>query len=229
MARDFPGTAGNYFDLGDVVDITGTALTVACWVRPDSTLNYDWWVSKEDGIANIQYALAGVGEIGGASTGTAQFRIGSPSVINAVATATSLGTGVWKHLAGVKNGSGAGALKIYLNGVQDGSVADTLVIGHLGTPLRFGTRGNDDIVQADGRLAEVGIWDAALSVAEILALAKGTSPGQVRPLSLKGYWPLFGFPTPELDRSSGKHVANLTGTVPQVAHAPVAPHYPFVG
>ena len=42
----------------------------------------------------------------------------------------------------------------------------------------------------DGRLAEVGIWNAALTAAEIASLAKGMTCDKIRPQNLVFYAPL---------------------------------------
>ena len=42
----------------------------------------------------------------------------------------------------------------------------------------------------DGKLAEVGIWNVALTAAEIASLAKGMTCDKVRPQSLVFYAPL---------------------------------------
>jgi hypothetical protein len=55
--------------------------------------------------------------------------------------------------------------------------------------VRIGLRG-DLSEQLDGRVAHVGIWNAALTDEEILRLAQGKLPPQVRPENLAGYWPL---------------------------------------
>jgi hypothetical protein len=41
-----------------------------------------------------------------------------------------------------------------------------------------------------GLIAEVGIWNVALTDDEVLALAKGFTPDQIRPQSLIAYLPL---------------------------------------
>ena len=43
---------------------------------------------------------------------------------------------------------------------------------------------------ADARIAECGIWNAALTAAEIASLAKGMTPDKIRPQSLVFYAPL---------------------------------------
>lgn len=63
----------------------------------------------------------------------------------------------------------------------------------------------------NGRLAEAGIWNVALSAADILQLSKGVSPRLVRPEALVAYWPLVGRASPEPDLRGGFDLT-LTGT-----------------
>lgn len=50
-----------------------------------------------------------------------------------------------------------------------------------------------------GRAAEVGVWDVALSAADIAMLTAGLSPLAVQPANLIGYWPLVGRTSPEIN------------------------------
>ena len=43
----------------------------------------------------------------------------------------------------------------------------------------------------DGLIAEVGIWNAALTAAEVASLAKGMTCDKVRPNALVAYFPLI--------------------------------------
>ncbi len=51
--------------------------------------------------------------------------------------------------------------------------------------------GTSGIQFCDGRIAEVGIWNAALTAAEIASLAKGMACDKIRPQSLVFYAPLI--------------------------------------
>lgn len=218
MARDIPGTSANYLSVGDVaaIDITGTALTVAAWVRVDALPGvFSGIVSKLNGASDA-YEL-------GLGTTKPQFVVAdAPGAYDNATFATTLTTGVWHHLAGVKNGTGAGALLGYLDGVQDVSVTSNKSIVNASAPLTLGARSNADLF-LDGRLAEVGIWDVALTAAEILALAKGVSPSLIRRQSLKGFWPLFGTAYPEADLSINLNGATQVGTVGAADHSPTGP------
>lgn len=215
MSRDWTNSASNYLSVpdGGPTDITGTALTIAVWVNPDSIANKI--ISKENAAGSLnQYLL----EFSGSKL---QFAIADNASGDSVAGTTTPSTGVWTHCAGVKNGTGAGAIKVYLNGVEDGSGTSNRTIANLDGALRIGlgTTGGGPF---DGRIAEVAIFNAALAADEVLALAKGVSPGLVRPGSLKGYWPIWGVAAPEIDLSGNVNLS-LTGTLNAANHAPVGP------
>jgi hypothetical protein len=82
---------------------------------------------------------------------------------------------------------------------------DDVSIGSLGVTLA-GARSS----YADGEIADVGIWEVALTAAEVAALSAGYSADTVRPAKLVNYWPLIGFADPEID-VYGKQDLTVTG------------------
>lgn len=60
----------------------------------------------------------------------------------------------------------------------------------------------------DGRIAEVGIWNAALTAAEIASLAKGMTCDKVRPQNLVFYAPLV---RDLIDQKGGLTITNNNG------------------
>jgi len=220
MSRDFPGTNSNYLDAGDVaaIDITGTALTVHAWIRPDALSGVPRIVGKWGATLGVRQYLLDIQTGGQVRAFVADAGGNDPA--NGV---TVLSIGVWQAVALRKNGTGGDALQAFLNGVLDGTVTSNRSIQNTTSGLRFG----NDVGNAnpfDGLIAEVGIWDVALTDAEIASLAKGFSPLLVRPQNLKGYWPLWGTGSPERDYSGlGSH-ATVTGTVNAGnKHPPVMP------
>lgn len=194
MARDFP----THIPVGDVsaIDITGTALTVAFWTNPDTTPSFSFPLAKGTETSNVQYQILRV------SNG---FRIEIGDATDKdLAEGGSLTPGNWGHVVGRKNGTGAGALSVFLNGASVASATSNRSIQNTGNVLRFGAR-SDGVSAYDGKIAEIGIWNVALTDAEIASLAKGFSPALVRPQSLQGYWPLDGKSTVERDLRNGNN------------------------
>lgn len=93
------------------------------------------------------------------------------------------------------------------------SETETLVIGNR-------TAGNRSW---DGRLASVAIWNVILTVGEIEALAKGTSPASIRPLNLVFHPPLWGVASPEPNLVAGGNNGTVTGAV-LADHCPSGPY-----
>lgn len=222
MSRDLPGVATNNIQIGDVspIDITGTALTIAFWIQVDTFPAASILVDKGNGVSTSgkQYETY----LGGGGT-KLSFECGDSGGVDTVNGATSLSAGVWHHCTAVKNGTGAGAMKVYLDGVQDGSATSNRSIQNTGELLYFGRRNIDDW-PFNGRIAEVAIWNVSLGAEEAAALAKGVSPLLVRPGSgLKAYWPLYGVAFGEPDLSGGASHAGQNGTIPKGEHSPSGP------
>lgn len=120
-------------------------------------------------------------------------------------------TGQWNHIVFTYNGGLSWAY--YLNGASTltGSFSGS-GINNINTAVTFGARTLQTTGTIDGRLAECGIWNVALVANEAAALAKGKLPKEVRPLSLKGYNPLWGIQSPEPDLSGNQNNGTLTGT-----------------
>lgn len=224
MARDFPNSTSVFLDTGDVsgVDITGTALTLCAWVRPDSVsgTNRQLVVKGSSTLTSRQYGIA----IGSGSD--PQIYVGDSGGRDIVQGSTSAVVSVWQHICGRKNGTGAGALEIFLNGVSGGTATSNRTIQNTAHGLRF-SGFSDSVGPFDGLMAEVGLWNVALNNAEIAALAEGVSPLLIRPQNLRGYWPLSGTGSPEPDYSGlGSH-ATINGSLSAGNNPPVRPFQPI--
>jgi len=72
-----------------------------------------------------------------------------------------------------------------------------------------------------GRIAEAAAWSGVLTANEQRALSRGVSPRVVRPLALRGYWPLWAtsMASPEIDLSGRQKLATSAGgSLPQDQH-----------
>lgn len=219
MARDFSGASPDYMNVGDVaaIDITGTALSVHCWVKLDAfTTGGGWALCKVGNSFNpVQYGLL-VG-----ATGLVTFIVGNGSTSHDdCASGAVMSTGIWTPIGGVKNGTGAGASSVFRSNVKS-SITSNLSIGNTVQPLTFGRYSDAFANMMNGKLAEVAIWNVALTDNEMAALSIGVSPLMIRRNALKGFWPLYGTGSGEADLSGNVNTAGIGGSVPAADHAPV--------
>ncbi len=131
---------------------------------------------------------------------------------------TTLTSNIWYHVAGSWDGA---TMRVFVNGVLDGSLASTRNPKSGNTPLKIGERGNGGTTLG-GSIDEVRLWSVARTAAELQAnLAQclsGTEPG------LAGYWRLNeGSGLSALDSSANGNTATLlNGPLWVTTDAPVS-------
>jgi hypothetical protein len=178
MAYDFNGTT-QFLEVGSAV--VNRPCTMSVWAYLDNvTLPRDLVsVSSKTALAVLRLNVNGT-----------QFRIADQGNVNAVENGGTVSANVWNHYAGVfASGSSRTA---YTNGVA-GAENTTTVAAITPTFTNIGAfyAGTATAIQLmDGLIAEVGIWNVALTAAEIASLAKGMACDKVRPQSLVFYAPL---------------------------------------
>lgn len=221
MSRDMPATTGNDIRVpdGTDVDVTGTALTIGIWAWPDTT-GTDKVLAGKVGFAGSQQAYW----LQYTAANKASFAISNGTTGEDAIGATSLSTSGWNHVVGVKNGTGAGAIRVYLNGVVDGTDTSNVSIQNNTATLDIGRLYDTGFWMFDGRLANLVLFDAALSADEVVALYRGISPFKIRPGALRGFWPLWGLGSYEPDVSRTNNNGTVNGTVPAGSnHSPTGP------
>lgn len=191
MALDFDGT-NDRIDFASVFTTSGQALTISLWA----------WFDDSTPPANAYIFNSG---ITGGDTGTVFYQGSADSgqlVLSRVGTGTMrhrssadvVTTGVWTHILAVSNGSMTAANNdIYVNGTEVTYAETTNGTGETTADQAWslGGRAIDDIRNFDGRLAEMGVWNRALSTSEILRLAAAYSPLFITD-GLRFYTPLSG-------------------------------------
>ena len=223
MARNFPGI-GNFLDAGNpaALDITGSAITVAAWVKIASATAEKKVIAKwSDSAGAFSYLLS----VAGAGDDNAQFVVNTGS--NGVATgATSLSVGVWHLIVGTYDGV---AVRVYLDGVEDDNTAHTGNINSTTAPVRIGVGSGATSEQPmDGDIAHVPIRNVALTADEVASLyadeVAAVSPLRL-PRGLVSYAPLNG-QSPEAD-VIGNFDWTVNGTTvveePPIPYSIVAP------
>lgn len=184
--------------------LNGTTLTLAAFVRIRSIGPQGGVISKWNGGAgNSEYTL----NVDGSG------RVSGSIYDGATRTATGVSVlpiGIWKPIAFRMDGT---ALTVWNSGIQDGTGTAVGSITNTAGSLHFG----DFIGLFPGAMAELAMWNVALSDSDIAALANGTSPLDVA-TKPRGYWPLCGDLLPEPDFASGAAASAESGTILKTGH-----------
>ncbi len=137
-----PDTAVRMDGINDTVRVpddstldVGNTFTAEGWIKRSST-------SKTHELMNKGFQLV----VMGASNGN-QVWLRKPNVAAIARTNAAVGAGAYHHIAVTKNGSGAGAVKFYIDGepVAAVDVSPALVIQDNNTLLTFGTAGSTPV------------------------------------------------------------------------------------
>jgi hypothetical protein len=185
MAYEFNGTS-QYLNTASA-PVTAAPLTLACWFYPNNATNNMVLMSVPDNAevnSNRFFLFANGSAAGDPIEAGAQGGALGIALSTAGFTANN-----WNHACGVFTSTSSRTS--YLNGGNAGTNTTTATpsgVDRVRIAARFssGTAG----LYLSGRLAEIGIWNAALTAAEVASLADGMTCDKVRPQSLVFYAPL---------------------------------------
>lgn len=214
MARSFNSTTPDYFTTNSAV-ITGTPFTYAAWVNLTSvTTSQQVMTIVNNAVETDKFQLY----ISNTGLGAFQARSVAAGTPQAV-TSGALSANTWHHVGATS--VSASSRYAYLDGVQGTQntvhcIPQGLNFTAIGMD-RDSTPGNP----LNGLIAEVAIWNEALSSVEMSALSRGVSPMAVRRSALVAYWPLWGIDSPEPSVISGSFSMSATGSPSRGNHAPV--------
>ena len=207
MARSF--SSGSHLT-GSAPPVSTGPMTIACWFYRDtalfSTSEYLVGIGKAGPVANYNLEL-GIG-----STVRAVARNGGS---DGIADSGTFSNDTWNHAVAVF--ATDTSRTAYLNGVagteNTNNVANPspFVFYSIGANLVSGNA-------FGGRIAEVAIWDVAISEDEISQLAAGFSPFLVRSSDLVAYYPSdegIGA-TNTIDRSINTNDGLLNGSIASI-------------
>lgn len=202
MARDFNGSSDNL--LVTSTPVTAVPISISAWVYADALTADHCIVSIRDNTGFNYFSLYSN------SSGT----IAAQTIGTTATTSSSIATGKWYHVAAVF--SAVNSRAVYINGGSKGTGSgsstptgiDRISVG--AGYVSFATK------YWNGKIAEVGIWNKALSDADVLALSKRRSPDFVRPDDLPFYSKILGRNSPEPDLIGSRHLT-VTGAT-QAAH-----------
>lgn len=206
MARSF-SSGTNRIDCGSASNIDQIdTFTYACWVRPNS-LTVTRPIMQKGGSGAKRFRL-----LGATLTASIQFTVARAST-NATCQSSNgtVTVDTWQFLAATFDSSagpkifkgslgGVVAEVSYSSGPTTGSGA---VTSDAASSLLIG---GDATNSFPGAMAEVKFVGRALTARELTQIMYGEIP-----TDLKGYWPLEGITSPELDRSGLKNNGTVTG------------------
>lgn len=189
-SRSFVRTSGQY--LNDETELANLPFTVSLWFRAstvaDSQVLFSITALSDNGRAH--YLI-----LRGATDDTLNADTQGDSVFDEAKSSGTISAGVWTHCAGVWASSSS--RNVFLNGTKNTNTTTAAIAGNMRRTSIGRVWFNATAAPADGLIAEVGLWNVALTDDEIASLAKGLSPLKVRPQNLVDYWPLYGNTTNE--------------------------------
>lgn len=191
--------------------ISAIPATLACWFRSDTS-------------TPTNQTLLSIGDPT-ISTAVHALRIRDPAEQDIIALSwdgttqgfsgggTSWATDTWTHAAGVF--ASTTSRTAYINGSAS-TTNTTSVTPASVTKFTLGFQAQlTSNFPLSGVLADVGLWNVALTTSEIASLAAGASPLMIRPSALKAYYPLW---TTAYAKGYFGQLLTATGTPEDYAH-----------
>lgn len=187
--------------------VTSWPLTIACWFNVINTTTTHTLVSIGNSSAQERFLLIASGTITGDPV-RAQYTNNS-NIVFGGNTSSAFVANQWTHACGVFTASSRTA---YINGGNSGSNTQTPTLSNSGiNSVNIGAAVVNSIATgfALGMIADVGIWNQALTPQEIVSLSSGFSCERVRPQNLVFHAPLIR----ELsDLRGGRTITNINGS-----------------
>lgn len=205
MARLFDDAALQYLTNANAA-VVAAPLTMSAWFYTDEPGGAQALVAVGASANFRNYFQLGLhGFLGGDPVAFTARDVG---IEGTARTTAGYALNTWHHGCGIEIATNSRV--VYIDGGNPGvNAANVVLVG--ADQTRIGRRVNGSAEYASGRIAEAGVWNVALTVAEVAILAAGYSPLFVRPQSLVAYWPLIGRLSPEHDPAGGFDMTLVNG------------------
>lgn len=169
------------------ISLIGEPLTISAWIKLDNITALHPIFAHDDGTAD-SFLLEARGTIASDPIAAMTHHLGGSWEV--ADTVTGYTAGIWIHVAAVFTSAILHAA--YINGGSKGTdtgaesptwvgATGYFVVGSYGALSTF----------AAGKIAEIAVWDAALSEAQLAQLAGGATPTTIQSGDLQAYWPLL--------------------------------------
>lgn len=209
MSFNFAAASSQY--LYATAPATAVPLTLACWFNMANVTESPILFALSDTDGQSRFQLVAAGTLAGDPVRVSAFN--SAGTQQPSDTTTGFAANTWTHACGVF--ASDSSRTAYINGGSSAtntnsvtpSGIDNLAIG----AARFNSTAGGYM---NGSVAEAAAWAAALTAADVAALAKGVSPLKVRPQSLVFYAQLI---RQLIDVRGGRSITN-SGAATVAAH-----------
>jgi hypothetical protein len=176
------GGADDVIEIPDSPEFNPAKITLEAWVKPDSIKVGSRVVSKELAVGSClpPYGVWSI-DIRSDAGNRAVFHFNIGGTLHNLAGTTEIPTGQFTHLAATYDGSVA---QIFVNGIPDGSLAVSGTLASSTAPVLIGNAGTETrtcypgLVEFDGLIDEVTIYNRALAPAEIQAVVAAGAAGK---------------------------------------------------
>ena len=167
--------------------VTAVPFTMALWINTDDVTINPVMMSLVNASDDQKYFSL---EFRGAEAGDYVAAVARESTRYQTNSTAGLTANTWHHVCGVF--ASTTSRTIYLDGGNSATGTDSITpTGINRTSVGYLAR-YSPVAYFSGMLAEAAIWNDALTSSEVMSLAKGFSPLQIRPTALVNYWPLYG-------------------------------------
>jgi len=201
MAYEFTAASSKYLSTVSTPANAGP-VTMSCWIYPTAA-NTVSIMAIDQSSGSERFALTLL-----SSTFSPAQRARANSQVVFVDSTTQYNINEWNHVCGIFDDTTI-KRSIWLNGGGNATSTSTEATSAKNRIL-IGARTASGAIGAyfGGRIAEIGIWNAALTAYEVASLAKGMTCDKVRPQSLVFYAPLV---RDLIDQKGGLAITNNNG------------------
>lgn len=185
MAIDGFSTTAFYSEA--VAPVTAAPLTLACWFRSTSATANQNLITIQVNNNNNYFGMSAAGNVAGDPVRA--YINGAGAGLATADTSTGYSINTWHHACAVfESNTSRSAYKDGGSKVSNTTDRTPTGLNKHYVGVYNATGAGDPMV---GAIAEVAIWNAALTDSEVASLAKGFSPRLIRPQSLVRYRPFI--------------------------------------
>lgn len=184
MSSSFTGTSTSNIRCAST-PITAAPLTMACWFYSTNNSAAQVIMSICESVDSDRFQLTAFGNLAGKNIACYVEEAGGND--NTCRTSTGYTVNKWHHAAAVYSSSSSRS--VFIDGGSKGTGNNTSYVPQGINEILIAARRANGAIGTPffGLIAEVGIWNVALTDDEVLSLSKGFTPSLIRPQNLRFY------------------------------------------